>query len=84
MVGYLNAYQLSGDPEFLVRSRGSWTFIHNYICDWVDEEWFWSVDKEGNPQTDNEKAGFWKCPYHNGRACLELIRRIDKSLESSA
>jgi len=77
MVGYFNAYHLSGDPEFLVRSRGSWTFIRNYICDWIDEEWFWSVDKEGNPQTEKEKAGFWKCPYHNGRACLELIRRMD-------
>ena len=82
MVGYFNAYQLSGDPEFLLRSRESWSFIHNYICDWIDEEWFWSVDKEGNPQTENEKAGFWKCPYHNGRACLELIRRIDISLSN--
>jgi mannobiose 2-epimerase len=76
MVGYFNAFQVSGDEEFLVRSRESWTFIHNYICDWIDEEWFWSVDKEGNPQTEKEKGGFWKCPYHNGRACLELIRRI--------
>jgi len=80
MVGYFNAYQLSGDPEFLARSRKSWTFIHNYICDWIDQEWFWSVDKEGNPQTEKEKAGFWKCPYHNGRACLEMIRRIDGHL----
>lgn len=77
MVGYFNAYMLSGDPEFLVRSRESWTFIYSYICDWIDKEWFWSVDKEGKPQTENEKAGFWKCPYHNGRACLEMIRRID-------
>ena len=81
MVGYFNAYQVSGDPEFLVRSKGSWAFIHNYICDWIDEEWFWSVDKEGNPQTENEKAGFWKCPYHNGRACLEMIRRMDSILD---
>ena len=77
MVGYFNAYMLSGDPEFLLRSKESWTFIHNYICDWIDAEWFWSVDKEGNPQTEKEKAGFWKCPYHNGRACLEMIRRMD-------
>ena len=81
MVGYFNAYMLSDDQEFLVRSRGSWTFIRNYICDWIDMEWFWSVDKEGNPQTEKEKAGFWKCPYHNGRACLELIRRIDETRE---
>ena len=40
-------------------------------------EWFWSVDSQGNPQTEKEKAGFWKCPYHNGRACMELIHRIE-------
>lgn len=80
MVGFFNAYQISGDPEFLHRSKESWTFIHNYICDWVDQEWFWSVDKEGIPQTVKEKGGFWKCPYHNGRACLEIIRRIDQAL----
>jgi mannobiose 2-epimerase len=77
LVGYFNAWQLSGDPEFLVRARESWAFIHNYICDWVEGEWFWSVDREGLPQTEKEKAGFWKCPYHNGRACLEVIRRIE-------
>ncbi len=81
MVGYFNAFQVSGDPEFLVRSKESWAFIHNYICDWIDGEWSWSVDKEGNPQTEKEKGGFWKCPYHNGRACLEIIRRIDISLD---
>jgi mannobiose 2-epimerase len=80
MVGYFNAYWISGDPEFLQRSRESWTFIHNYICDWIDQEWFWSVDKEGIPQTEKEKGGFWKCPYHNGRACLEIIHRIDQVL----
>lgn len=83
MVGYFNAYQLSGDPEFLVRTRNSWTFIRNYICDWIKGEWFWSVDKQGHPQTGKEKAGFWKCPYHNGRACLELIRRIDENSKTT-
>lgn len=77
MVGYFNAYQLSGDLEFLDRSLKSWEFIYNYICDWLDEEWYWSVDKAGRPRTEKEKAGFWKCPYHNGRACMEIIRRIE-------
>jgi len=81
MVGYFNAYQLSGDQEFLDYSLQSWEFIFNYICDWLDEEWYWSVDKEGRPRTENEKAGFWKCPYHNGRACMEIIRRIETKLQ---
>jgi len=82
MVGYFNAFQLSGEQDFLEYSLQSWEFIHNYITDWEDDEWYWSVDKEGRPNTDKEKAGFWKCPYHNGRACMEIIRRIDYEIKS--
>jgi len=77
MVGYYNAFQLSGVQKYLERSLGNWEFIKNNLIDHKLGEWYWSVDSLGNPQTDKEKAGFWKCPYHNGRACMELIRRID-------
>jgi len=76
VVGYYNAYQLSGEQEFLEKSLGSWEFIKKHLIDHQLGEWYWSVDSEGKPQTEKEKAGFWKCPYHNGRACMELIRRI--------
>jgi cellobiose epimerase len=77
MVGYFNAYQLSKDSHFLERSLESWDFIKDQIIDHQLGEWYWSVDSKGKPRTDKEKAGFWKCPYHNGRACLEMIRRIN-------
>lgn len=77
MVGYFNAYQLSGEEVFVRRTLNSWDFIKERIIDKEYGEWFWSVDQKGNPRTGKEKAGFWKCPYHNGRACMELIRRID-------
>lgn len=78
MVGYYNAFEISGEISFLERCLASWTFIKERLIDHRLGEWFWSVDAEGKPQTEREKAGFWKCPYHNGRACMELIRRIDK------
>jgi len=77
MVGYFNAFQLSRDPDFARKSWESWEFIKKHLLDQSFGEWYWSVDKEGKPGTENEKAGFWKCPYHNGRACMEIIRRID-------
>jgi mannobiose 2-epimerase len=80
MVGYFNAFQLSGDEVFAARSLESWDFIQKNIIDKQLGEWYWSVNREGTPQTEKEKAGFWKCPYHNGRACMELIRRIDQTL----
>jgi mannobiose 2-epimerase len=78
MVGYFNAYQISGREVFLDRALGIWNFIREHLIDREHGEWHWSVDASGKPQTTREKAGFWKCPYHNGRACMELIRRIDQ------
>ena len=78
MVGYFNAYELSDNDKFLEIALGSWEFIKKHLVDHKLGEWFWSVDKLGNPQTEKEKAGFWKCPYHNGRACMEIIQRINR------
>ncbi|MCK5134994.1 MAG: AGE family epimerase/isomerase [Bacteroidales bacterium] len=77
MVGYFNAFQLSGDEEFARKTINSWKFIQDKIIDRKYGEWYWSVNREGKPNTEKEKAGFWKCPYHNGRACMELSRRIE-------
>jgi len=75
MVGYFNAWQLSGEHLFLEQTLASWRFIREKLVDRTYGEWYWSVNQKGEPQTDKEKAGFWKCPYHNGRACLEIIGR---------
>ena len=81
MVGYFNAFELSGEHQFLERSLGSWEFIKEHLIDRELGEWYWSVDARGNPQTVKEKAGFWKCPYHSGRACMEIISRTGKEIE---
>lgn len=78
VVGYFNAWELSGRDEFLHQSLRSWGFIKKYLVDRQYGEWIWSVAADGSPRTEKEKAGFWKCPYHNGRACMEVIRRISK------
>ena len=81
-VGFFNAYQLSGENDFLNKCLKSWKFIREFMVDRDHGEWYWSVDRQGIPQVEKEKAGFWKCPYHNGRACLELIHRIDKTMNT--
>lgn len=78
LVGYFNAYRLSGDEEFFHRTLGIWSFIKEKIIDHTYGEWFWGVKSNGVPDTGREKAGFWKCPYHNSRACLEVMQRIDE------
>jgi mannobiose 2-epimerase len=80
MVGFLNAYQVSGNKRFLEQSFASWRFIRQYIRDAEHGEWFWGVRADHSPMPGQDKAGFWKCPYHNSRACLEVIARIDSLL----
>jgi cellobiose epimerase len=75
MVGFLNAWQLTGAEKYLQYSLNAWQFIRQYIRDDKNGEWFWGVNKE-YAVMNKEKAGFWKCPYHNARACIELIKRI--------
>ena len=73
-IGYFNAYQLTNNEEFLEIFRNNWEFTKKYIIDSKNGEWFWGVDAAYN-KMPKDKAGFWKCPYHNGRACLEIIER---------
>ncbi len=75
VVGFLNAFSLSGNAEYLDISLNGWRFIAEYLVDRQNGEWFWSVDNNLQPNLKGDKAGFWKCPYHNARMCLEIIER---------
>jgi mannobiose 2-epimerase len=75
MVGFFNAWQITKNDSYLKKSINTWNFIKQYIKDNVNGEWLWGVDKALNALSSEDKAGFWKCPYHNGRACIELIKR---------
>jgi mannobiose 2-epimerase len=77
VVGFLNAYHLSGQDYFLDAAESSWVFIDRYIVDHEHGEWFWLVSKDGVPGAEQDKVGPWKCPYHNSRACFEGMQRLD-------
>jgi mannobiose 2-epimerase len=76
MIGFMNAYQISQDETYLEKSFNSWQFIKHHIKDTENGEWFWGVNQDNSIMQGRDKAGFWKCPYHNTRACLEIINRI--------
>ncbi|TKC55953.1 N-acyl-D-glucosamine 2-epimerase [Pedobacter hiemivivus] len=75
MVGFLNAWQINGDQKFLLQSFKSWSFIKNYLKS-KNGEWHWGIYSDYTLMQGEDKAGFWKCPYHNGRACIEIIKRL--------
>jgi len=76
VVGFLNAYQKSGDEKFLRASLQTWQYIKRYMIDQrAGSEWFWCVDSNGKPLAKKPIVEPWKCPYHNGRMCMEVIKR---------
>jgi mannobiose 2-epimerase len=78
LVGLMDAYSITGSDKFTDAIHKVWSFISEYMIDYQNGEWYWKVNRNGKPYTNMEKIGFWKCPYHNSRACLEMMKRIDE------
>jgi len=80
VVGFFNSYQITKNDKYLAQSKKSWTFIQDHIIDKKNGEWFWGVGADLKP-LNGDKVGPWKGPYHNGRMCMEMIRRIDQFIK---
>ncbi|MCP9765687.1 AGE family epimerase/isomerase [Lacihabitans soyangensis] len=77
MVGFLNAYKIEPKATYLSIVQDLWSFTKVNLIDQKQGEWFWGVFDDYSPMKDEDKIGFWKCPYHNARACMEIIRRLE-------
>lgn len=77
VVGFLNGYQKTPEHvEYLEAAEDIWKYIHTWMIDKrVGSEWYWAVDEEHRP-LEKPIVEPWKCPYHNGRMCIEVIRRM--------
>ncbi|MBR6169398.1 MAG: AGE family epimerase/isomerase [Bacteroidaceae bacterium] len=80
VVGFFNVYQHFGDEMALDKALLLWGYIKNRLIDHEHGEWYWSIHEDGSVNLNDDHAGFWKCPYHNGRMCMELIERIEAML----
>lgn len=93
-VGFLNAYQLSGDSRYFTQAQASWKFIQTYLVDRRLGDWHSQLRKDGSPVLEvtlpsglkmpYAKLSTWKCPYHNSRSCLELAERLEALAGHSA
>ena len=79
VVGFVNGYQKNNNcREYLDAAEDIWGYIKEYLLDKRDgSEWYWAVDEEGKP-LEKPIVEPWKCPYHNGRMCMEVIRRLSR------
>src|SRR6185295_9092333 len=78
VVGLVDAALRTGDAELMTRAERCWDFIERAIMDREGGEWFWRVDAAGHPDRAMPKVSAWKEPYHQARACLELIGRAGR------
>ena len=77
IVGFVNAWQLSGETRYADAAINCWEFIKTRLLN-PTGEWYWGIDEELRIMNE-DKVGLWKCPYHNSRACLEISKRLNKS-----
>jgi mannobiose 2-epimerase len=87
VIGFYNAYQLTGEEPFRAASRRAWDYIEAHVVDRVHGEWHAKLTREGVPLRESEDAdavlvGPWKCPYHNARVCYEMLDRLGNEKET--
>ena len=75
-VGLVNAWQISGEEDYLRKALWVWDFLDSSIIDQVSGACFFRVSKDGTPYLEENKIGPWKGPYHSVRACLEMGSRL--------
>ena len=81
VVGYIDQWKLYQEEKpiesniNLELAEMAFHYIQTHLMDRENGEWFWTILPDGTPDRTHDKAGFWKCPYHNSRMCLEIIER---------
>jgi len=90
MVGFMNAFELTKDEKYWNTVRLSWKFIDTYLIDHERGEWYTKLNRLGVPflveppddpspyYRNDWKIDPWKCPYHNGRSMMEMMKRIER------
>lgn len=74
VVGNLWAWKYLGVAEGAKRAEDAWKYIFDHLIDHEGGEWWWSCDSAGGINVVDDKAGEWKCPYHNTRMCLQALK----------
>lgn len=77
LVGFINAYEITGDTKYLVATMRTWGFIKAHLVNNNTGEWHWGTDKSGQVIVQ-PTLSMWKCPYHNSRAMMESARRLQR------
>jgi len=90
LIGFMNGFELTGDVKYWNKMKLTWSFIDEHLIDHKNGEWYTKLNRLGVPyltEPENDPSPYyrndwkidpWKAPYHNGRAMMELIKRIER------
>ena len=78
MVGFYNAFQLSGQGYFEQAAQRCWSYIQNNLVDRTCGDWYKQRREDGCIDDSIYKVGPWEGPYHHSRACFEIIARLNQ------
>ena len=78
VLGCLNQFRTTGVTKWQDAAFREWQFVKSRLRH-PDGEWYWAVNEDDSLDTEHDLAGFWKCPYHNGRMCMEILKVIGKA-----
>ena len=82
VLGFYNAYEKTNNNKYLEASQKLFEFIQNFLVDKKENsEWYWKLNEDNSPVIGKPIVEPWKCPYHNGRMCIEIIERMAKHHE---
>jgi mannobiose 2-epimerase len=79
MVGFYDAYQVSGESPFRTTAEQCWATIQRIFIDRNGGEWYKVLNEKGTPSLQSLKIGPWECPYHHARSCFEMMDRLSVS-----
>jgi mannobiose 2-epimerase len=79
VVGFYNAYQISGQGQFAQAAERCWDTIEDKFVDRVHGDWFKLLNRDGIPDAQHVKVGPWECPYHHSRVCFEMLARLEEA-----
>ena len=77
VVGNLWLWKYHGVASAYDTAMRTWDYIREKLVDFDGGEWWWAILPDGSIDRANPKAGFWKCPYHNSRMCLEALKVLE-------
>jgi mannobiose 2-epimerase len=78
VVGFMYAHENAQEGVYYEYAQRTWQYIQDRLIDRKNGEWYWSRKADGSINHEDDKAGFWKCPYHNSRMCMEVLEMLNK------